>query len=191
MKKAFLSITVVLLILILGLSSCVAPKATYRVVFEIDGETAETQEVKEGDYIIEPAKPSKAGYDFIGWYNNGSKWRFDLSEVTGNVLLEAKWKINLNKMFSSYDGSLGVELSNDGSYLSLDSNPYDMDDLYLSSVLTKIQEANKKLGFSDSLYQKMLNTSALQGRQTDSNDLVTVEWTYHPDNGLEVIYEVK
>ena len=55
---------------------------------------------------------------------------------------------------------------------------------------SKIKEINKYLGFSDSVYTKMIRTRALDGMQTDSIDGIKVTWTYHPDHGLEVIYEL-
>ena len=189
MKKALSQIIIFMLVVaaVFGLTSC---GTSYKVIFENEGETYQTLEIKEGETITEPNAPQKNGFDFLGWYNNGTKWRFDFNTVNENLLLEAKWRINLKKMFSSYSG-LGIDLANDGSYLELDTNPYNLDDFYLSTILTKIEETNKKLGFSESLYQKMISTNALQGRQTAENEFVTVEWTYHPDNGLHVIYEIK
>ena len=195
MKKiyAFLLVTSLLLSTIFCLVSCVesiAPDKTFNVVFEVDEETYETQTITEGSYVTEPINPIKSGYTFLGWYNGSQKWRFNFDTVTSNVLLEAKWQVNFKDMFPSYSG-LGVDIASDGSYMELDTNPYDIDDFFLSTVLAKIEEANEKLGFSNSLYQKMISTTALQGRQSDSNEYVSVEWTYHPDNGLCVIYEIK
>ncbi len=59
------------------------------------------------------------------------------------------------------------------------------------NTLEAIRYANKELGFNDSVYSKMLNTSALMGRQTEENAKYKVSWTYHPDDGLEVTYEKK
>lgn len=58
-------------------------------------------------------------------------------------------------------------------------------------ALEAIKYANKELDFNEALYSKMLNTSALMGRQSEENDRYKVSWTYHPDNGLEVTYEKK
>ena len=56
-------------------------------------------------------------------------------------------------------------------------------------ALEGIKYANEELGFNSSLYSKMMNTTALIGRQTDETDKYRVSWTYHPDTGLEVTYE--
>lgn len=37
--------------------------------------------------------------------------------------------------------------------------------------------------------EKMNTTTWSQGRQMDSNDKYIVTYTYHPDKGLEVMYE--
>lgn len=86
----------------------------------------------------------------------------------------------------------------DGSYMKIDTNPNDEDDDSISynraaarDSLNAIKFVNEKLGFSDSLYQKMLSTTALMGRQTEENKKFVVTWSYHPDKGLEVIYEKK
>lgn len=60
-----------------------------------------------------------------------------------------------------------------------------------SDSLEAIQYANREFGFSYYLYERMINTSALMGRQYEENDKYRVSWTYHPDNGLEVTYEKK
>ncbi len=109
-------------------------------------------------------------------------------------------KPDFNDMFSDISGESWCTIASDGSYMKIDTNPRDKDgdDLtwsdYESFVLPaneKIEEINTKLGFSSALYAKMNETTWSQGRQTDSNDKYTVSWTYHPDKGLEVMYEVK
>lgn len=86
----------------------------------------------------------------------------------------------------------------DGSYLKIDTNPNNEDDdsiFYNVAVaqdsLNAIKFVNEKLGFPDSLYQKMVSTTALMGRQTEENKKFVVSWSYHPDKGLEVMYEKK
>lgn len=89
-------------------------------------------------------------------------------------------------------------VGSDGSYLIIDTNPNDADpdSVYYNSVIANhslagIKFVNKKLGFSSSVSQKMLATTALMGRQTAENKHFRVSWTYHPSNGLEVMYERK
>ena len=47
----------------------------------------------------------------------------------------------------------------------------------------------KTLGLPDSLYDEMCETNALMGRQTESYEYYDVSWSYHPDNGLDVIFK--
>lgn len=86
------------------------------------------------------------------------------------------------------------------SYLRIDTNPHDKDlDDYLSEdwsssreAINAIQDINDELGLPDYLYEDMMNTTANQGRQREEfEDLgIKVTWTYHPDSGLEVSYEL-
>ena len=59
------------------------------------------------------------------------------------------------------------------------------------SALEAIKYANEALGFNGSLYDDMIHTTALMGRQSEENGKYKVTWTYHPDDGLEVTYERK
>ena len=87
-------------------------------------------------------------------------------------------------------GTYYCELASDGSYLAIDTNPLNIDDFSATSAWTMIQKANKELGLPDSVLTKMGQTRAMDGRQTHTTDELTVSWTYHPDQGLEVIYEL-
>jgi hypothetical protein len=80
-------------------------------------------------------------------------------------------------------------------YFTIDTIP---EDIYIAAIpnsqekaLEAIQYANEQLGFSGAVYQKMLETNALMGRQSEENKKYRVSWTYHPDYGLEVTYEEK
>jgi len=46
-----------------------------------------------------------------------------------------------------------------------------------------------RLGAPSTVASKMGQTRALDGRQDDSWDRFTVEWSYHPDTGMNVIIE--
>ncbi len=107
---------------------------------------------------------------------------------------------DFNEMFSNYAGNTWCSIALDGSYINIDTNPDDTDEDYMTSdyynnvmtpALNAIKRVNNELGFPESLYQKMQTTSALQGKQTESNEKYSVTWSYHPDKGLQVIYEFK
>lgn len=104
---------------------------------------------------------------------------------------------NFNNMYSDYSAKSWCTIGADGSYMRIDTNPKDKT-IYLSDLndtvepaMEAIERVNKELGFGDSLMAKMNSTTWSQGQQTDSNDNYKVSWTYHPDKGLEVMYEFK
>ena len=85
---------------------------------------------------------------------------------------------------------LCFEISDEGSFVSVDTNPYDMDDYSVSGAFSAIPAFHEKLGLVDYIWEEMLHTSALDGRQTDGNGQIEVSWKYHPDTGLEAIYKL-
>ena len=116
------------------------------------------------------------------------------------VVLGGGGKKDFTDMYSDLSSNSWCTIASDGSYMKIDTNPNnkDSDDLtwsdYDSFVLPAndaIERINKELGFSDALMEKMNTTTWSQGKQSDSNDKYTVTWTYHPDKGLEVMYEIK
>lgn len=107
--------------------------------------------------------------------------------------------LNLKAIYNNANCSTPwAKVAGDGSYIQIDSNPYDYDNsdypylstLYLSNAINAIQKINSKLGLPDSLYQQMIKTTALQGLQSKKYSSIGIEvsWSYHPDNGLEVMY---
>lgn len=121
------------------------------------------------------------------------------------VLVSGSHTRNFKDLYGSseYVGEDWFEIGADGSYLTVDTNPDDKDygkdlkdmtekDYYAwKNAAAAIETLNKDLGFTDALMQRMNKTSSLQGVQTDENDKYSVRWTYHPDKGLSVTYEVK
>lgn len=97
---------------------------------------------------------------------------------------------DFNDRYSSYESESWCSIASDGSWMEIDTNPYDLDDYSNSTALAKIKSVNSDLGFSSAVYQEMLETRALDGRQTESNGKYTVSWTYHPDDGMEVMYRI-
>lgn len=116
------------------------------------------------------------------------------------VLVIGGIKPDFNKMYPELAGKAWCTIASDGSYMKIDTNPYDQDDddfgwteytLYMKPANEMIEQVNKDLGFSAALYEKMQNVTWSQGLQAESNDKYTVTYSYHPDKGLEVMYEVR
>jgi len=113
-------------------------------------------------------------------------------ETTVNPVEEAK-----NKLQSAYDtcctgnGKTSyARLGYDKMSLIIDTKPDDSYFSYEDDATSAIVSVNVYLGLPSSLTEKMSSTRALDGTQTQNCGEYTVTWTYHPDNGLKVIYEV-
>lgn len=102
-----------------------------------------------------------------------------------------KMKKDFKDMYGDFGGERWCTIASDGSYMKIDTNPNDVEDYVEYSAWNKIKSVCKELGFSDAVIAKMESTSSLSGRQSESNDKYEVSWTYHPDNGLEVIFSLK
>ena len=126
-----------------------------------------------------------------------------VSDGTATITLKAKDKtasvsvtVKTGPDFKAVYNKIGgegyyCELGSDNSYLTIDTNPFDLDDYTARSALNMVSKANSALGLPDSVYRKMLETRSVDGRVTDTHNGVKVSWTYHPDHGLEVLYEAE
>lgn len=84
-----------------------------------------------------------------------------------------------------------VTVFEDGSGMKIDTNPGDIDDFYDPDAMDTIEKIHAALGLPDSLLEKMRSTRALDGRQSKTSKGIEVSWTYHPDHGLEILYELE
>lgn len=103
-------------------------------------------------------------------------------------------RVDFQKLYDDYCSPTWAELGSDGSYLTLDSNPFDMESdvgriLYIKDVNNAIKEIHRELNLPSSLFEDMQHTRALDGRQKETFDNVEVSWSYHPDKGLVIIYK--
>ena len=109
------------------------------------------------------------------------------------IILLTRGSVNFNTLYDKYCSSVWATLGSDGSYLLIDTNPFDRDDdgLAYPAAYEAIKKVNNALGLPDSLISEMEKTTALDGRQSQSFDKkgITVAWKYHPDKGLEVTYK--
>lgn len=106
----------------------------------------------------------------------------------------AQQQRSFKSLYDRYCKEPWAEVGSDGSYLSIDSNPYDDDDddddskKYFSDSWNAVQNINKELGFTEAINKKMGKTSSLDGTQTETSNGVVLSWKYHPDKGMEVMY---
>jgi len=74
-------------------------------------------------------------------------------------------------------------LGDKGTTLTLDGSGEESDGL----PFTKEQCVFKKLHITDAVTEEMGQTRALDGRQTGSWKGFKASWTYHPDDGLDIV----
>ena len=65
---------------------------TYTVTFNSDGGSEIATQTVASGATINYYKPFKAGYTFLGWYDENDKLFVDGTPVTGNLNLHAKWE---------------------------------------------------------------------------------------------------
>ncbi len=65
-----------------------------------NGQENKTVEIIKGGQLVEPLKPQKAGYKFVGWYINEEKFDFSTS-ISENITLTAKWNKNKSENTSN------------------------------------------------------------------------------------------
>lgn len=94
---------------------------------------------------------------------------------------------DLYDVYTKYCDSGYASVAADGSYLSIDTDPDSYID-YEDEAILSIIAVNKALGVPDSVVEKMGSTRAIDGIQTQVCGDIEVRWSYHPKNGLEVIY---
>ncbi|MBO7234879.1 MAG: InlB B-repeat-containing protein [Paludibacteraceae bacterium] len=83
------------------------------VTFESNGGTAiATKRVSENSHILMPAKPTKDGYIFAGWYEDAAFTKvfdFDSTAVTQSMTLYAKWLEPMTYDISIYTNKFATE----------------------------------------------------------------------------------
>lgn len=123
-------------------------------------------------------------------YDNETKVLTELGESLSSVLYKKGTNPNFKLFYDLFD-DLTVSVSDDGSYMTIDNNPLNLKGgsiIFNEAGLNHVKLTHKALGLPDWLYEEMINTRALDGRQKEVFDDVTVTWSYHPNQGLEVIY---
>lgn len=109
-RGLFLILLGVIALVMLSSCSCEGEKATFKVKFESYVDTAKipTQEVMLGGLATVPdVKMERAGYTFKGWYLGEKKWDFENDTVTKDMVLVAKWNLQLSYKEAD-DGTLWV-----------------------------------------------------------------------------------
>ncbi|HBN82329.1 MAG TPA: hypothetical protein DDZ89_00640, partial [Clostridiales bacterium] len=79
----------------------------YTITFNSDGTAVSSITQKYGTVVTEPRAPSKTGYNFIGWKQDGAEGMYTFTTMPGeNIALTAQWEILFYNIRYSYDGDL-------------------------------------------------------------------------------------
>lgn len=200
MKRRFFSIVTVCLMIILTLTGC-SPKVT-NIVLSTNSAT-----ITEGEYytLNFTLFPEKANAENIVWQsadesvatvNNGSI----RGEAPGQTTITAsadgivatcaitvkKAGPNFKTIFDEYCNSSWASYGD--KYLSIDTNPKDEDDYIEYEAYLAIGNINEVLGVPNYVFEDMGKTTSMMGKQSYSGDDIEIKWSYHPNNGLEVMY---
>lgn len=109
-------------------------------------------------------------------------------EGNENILQQAERQFYY--LYSDVDPNC-VYISSDGSCLKVDTNPNNIEGGSLDLFqVTAHEMINGYLELPESLSELMSATRAIDGMQTRTYGNITVSWHYHPDKGLEAIYEL-
>ena len=163
------------------------------VKFDLNGgdtlSETESQTVKLGDKVTQPATPTKSGYRFSGWYYNGSAWNFE-EGVTAPMILTAQWSRKSSGGSSSYaitaaetnhgTVTLSAQSAKRGSTVTITVKP---DSGYVLETLAVVDGSGNE--------QKL--TDLGEGRYTFTmpSGKVEVKATFQEDNSvLNVFYDV-
>ena len=115
-------------------------------------------------------------------------------DQTETISVTVKTKIDFNELYKGIPSSVryGFSVAGDGSYLSADTNVYNLDDYFNYDIRDAITELHEKMGLPESLDEDMWQTTWSMGKQHETFEKIgiTVSWTYHPDKGLEVTYKL-
>lgn len=84
----------------------------------------------------------------------------------------------------------GSNLADEGKTLIIDMmGEDDYSGADLSDVVCVVND--EKLGVPDYMVSAIESTRALDGRQSDEFDGISVQWSYHPDSGLDLVFHQK
>lgn len=205
---AFFTVLACVITAMLSLTAC-GKVAVENVV--LDKSTAIIK-VEETLQLIGTVIPNNATESTISWQSSSSSVATvsatglvtGISEGTCTITASANGKFavcvitvkkkapDLRALYNNLSDKFGWTLGSDGSYLSADTNVYDLDDYSNTSILYEIKDMNESLGLPDSLWNDMLQTTWSMGKQQETfeNIGIKVSWTYHPNKGMEVTYKL-
>lgn len=161
----------------------------------LDGYSESNSKIKETYYKKAISEYNNGAYldakkDFqtSGNYGDTAIYLLKIEDIEKKEATEEAHRKNVELLKNAYDavkGNSRITLASDGLSITVDSkNKYDI------SSFIDISTIISKLKLPDSLYDAMVSTNSLMGRQNETYNAWNVSWSYHPDNGLDVIFKL-
>lgn len=98
---------------------------------------------------------------------------------------------HFDTLYENFTEKEWCTMAEDGRWMLLDTNPYDMDDYLDEEAWDSIKSVLTDLDFPISVAESMSQTTSSMGEQTASAGRYQVSWTYHRGTGLEVLFKSK
>jgi hypothetical protein len=167
------------------LTGCASPLAD---VPDVQGSAADdaVAELRKGGFTAGYAGDRDPGEDMADrWIVSSQRPAAGKNQAGATVELEVTSVLEQAAARCEIDGAVG----DDGSSLELDmeGDDYGSGELSFTNVACALEE----LDIPDSVMSKMDSTRSLDGRVTEDWDGIEATWTYHPDDGLDVILELQ
>lgn len=126
-------------------------------------------------------------FALAGNYKNSSQKAEEAKELKEQAAKKKAQEERIEKFKTAYRycSSSGTTLASDGKSITVDSK-----NKYNSKSLTDILMIIGTLDLPNSLFDEMASTNSLMGRLTETYDDIQVSWSYHPDNGLDVVFKL-
>jgi hypothetical protein len=170
---------------VVSLTGCASPLADVPDVqgTAVDEAVAELQ--KDGFTVGYAGDREPSEHMADRWVVSSQQPEAGKNQAGATVQLDVTSVLERAALRCDIDGAVG----DDGSSLELDMEGEDYGSGELS--FTNIACALEELDIPDSVMSKMDSTRSLDGRVTEDWNGIEANWTYHPDDGLDVILELK
>jgi len=113
-----------------------------------------------------------------------------LEDAFGKCETEIEGALGESSNLKDFKASSFMALAEDGKTIDI-STPEPVGTITISLTSSVATCVLDELDAPSSIVPKMAQTRALDGTQSDSWDDFEVSWTYHPDNGFNVIIETR
>ena len=202
-----------LLVLLTGatLASCGSKDSAqekFTVTFDSDnGSSIITQKIEKGQKATKIDDPKKDSFDFLGWFNNDTKFDFE-STIESDLALKARWEkyTEIEETFGLSGDPAKIKFKFNDSYLNNDSDKFNKDLAvfsYGSALASENKTKNNKyfndLGFDTITYYGDVDSEyegvcySIQHKTINDTDLIVLsirgsgyktEWSNNFDLGL-------